>query len=103
MAIPQAQGRGIDGHDTRHADRAVFTVLPAATFERVRAIRRRVRLESGRLDGRCGKVAEAIQRELGWVSAGATCACWIGRSAGFTAGTSFRTAPSWMQPPTSSK
>jgi hypothetical protein len=34
--------------------------------ERVRAIRRRVRLESGRPDGRCGKVAEAIAAELGW-------------------------------------
>jgi hypothetical protein len=33
---------------------------------RVRAIRRRVRLASGRPDGRCGKVAEAIQAELGW-------------------------------------
>ncbi len=32
----------------------------------VRAIRRRVRLESGRSDGRCGKVSEAIEAELGW-------------------------------------
>jgi hypothetical protein len=35
-------------------------------IERVRAIRRRVRLASGRPDGRCGKVAEAIEAELGW-------------------------------------
>ena len=31
-----------------------------------RAVRRRVRLASGRSDGRCGKVAEAIALELGW-------------------------------------
>jgi hypothetical protein len=37
-----------------------------ADIERARAIRRRVRLASGRPDGRCGKVAEAIQAELGW-------------------------------------
>jgi hypothetical protein len=35
-------------------------------LEQVRCIRRRVRLESGRPDGRCGKVAEAIEAELGW-------------------------------------
>ncbi|HEY8742876.1 MAG TPA: hypothetical protein VIU62_07255 [Chloroflexota bacterium] len=35
-------------------------------FEQARAIRRRVRLASGRPDGRCGKVAEAIASELGW-------------------------------------
>jgi len=35
-------------------------------LERVRGIRRRVRLASGRPDGRCGKVAEAIQAALGW-------------------------------------
>lgn len=35
-------------------------------LDRVRAIRRRVRLASGRPDGRCGKVAEAIEAELGW-------------------------------------
>jgi hypothetical protein len=35
-------------------------------LERARAIRRRVRRESGRPDGRCGKVAEAIEAELGW-------------------------------------
>lgn len=29
-------------------------------------LRRRVRLASGRSDGRCGKVAEAIAAELGW-------------------------------------
>src|ERR671936_379107 len=38
----------------------------AEMIERLRAIRRRVRLESGRPDGRCGKVAEAIAAELGW-------------------------------------
>jgi hypothetical protein len=32
----------------------------------VRAIRRRVRLASGRPDGRCGKVSEEIEAELGW-------------------------------------
>jgi len=36
------------------------------TIEQVRAIRRRVRLASGRPDGRCGKVSEAIEAELGW-------------------------------------
>lgn len=35
-------------------------------LERVRAIRRRVRLASGRPDGRCGKVSEEIEAELGW-------------------------------------
>src|SRR5438876_6558871 len=35
-------------------------------LERVRAIRRRVRLASGRPDGRCAKVAEAMEAELGW-------------------------------------
>jgi hypothetical protein len=41
-------------------------IMRTADLERVRAIRRQVRLESGRPDGRCGKVAEAIQTELGW-------------------------------------
>jgi hypothetical protein len=42
-------------------------VLPAAVLDRLRVIRRRVRLESGRPhDGRCGKVAEAIEAALGW-------------------------------------
>jgi hypothetical protein len=41
-------------------------IVRAIDLERVRAIRRQVRLESGRSDGRCGKVAEAIQTELGW-------------------------------------
>ncbi|GEM_PF-2928750 len=35
-------------------------------IEQARAIRRRVRLASGRPDGRCGKVSEAIAAELGW-------------------------------------
>lgn len=35
-------------------------------LERVRGVRRRVRLACGRPDGRCGKVAEAIEAELGW-------------------------------------
>jgi hypothetical protein len=35
-------------------------------LEPVRGIRSRVRLASGRPDGRCGKVAEAIESELGW-------------------------------------
>jgi hypothetical protein len=34
-------------------------------IEQVRAIRQRVRLESMRPDGRCGKVSEAIEAELG--------------------------------------
>jgi hypothetical protein len=38
----------------------------ALDLEWVRAIRRRVRLASGRPDGRCGKVAEAIEEEMGW-------------------------------------
>jgi hypothetical protein len=42
------------------------SAIGPADLERVRAIRRRVRLESGRPDGRCGKVAEAIAAELGW-------------------------------------
>jgi hypothetical protein len=42
-------------------------IVRTADLERVRVIRRQVRLESGRPDGRCGKVAEAIQAELGWV------------------------------------
>jgi hypothetical protein len=46
--------------------KARSTVIISADLERVRAIRRRVRLESGRPDGRCGKVAEAIEAELGW-------------------------------------
>ena len=37
-----------------------------ADLERVRAIRRQMRLASGRPDGRCGQVAEALQTELGW-------------------------------------
>ena len=45
---------------------AYSSAISPADLERVRAIRRRVRLESGRPDGRCGKVAEAIQAELGW-------------------------------------
>lgn len=32
----------------------------------IHEIRRRVRIASGRSDGRCGKVAEAIESELGW-------------------------------------
>jgi len=47
-----------------------LSVLTPADLERVRAIRHRVRLESGRSDGRCGKVAEAIEAELGWAY------CW---------------------------
>src|SRR5690348_16366203 len=35
-------------------------------IERLRGIRRRVRLTSGRRDGRCAKVAEAIEAEVGW-------------------------------------
>lgn len=35
-------------------------------LDRALSIRRRVRLESGRPDGRCGKVSEAIAAELGW-------------------------------------
>ncbi|HEV7217196.1 MAG TPA: hypothetical protein VGP33_18965 [Chloroflexota bacterium] len=34
------------------------------------AIRRQVRLQSGRPDGRCGKVTEAIAAELGWAYRG---------------------------------
>ena len=49
---------------------ARLSVLTPADLERVRAIRHRVRLESGRSDGRCGKVAEAIEAELGWAY------CW---------------------------
>jgi hypothetical protein len=45
---------------------APSSVVSAAALERVRAIRRHVRLASGRSDGRCGKVAEAIEAELGW-------------------------------------
>jgi hypothetical protein len=41
-------------------------VVTAAEIEQAAAIRRRVRLASGRPDGRCGKVAEAIAAELGW-------------------------------------
>src|SRR5919197_4112700 len=41
-------------------------IMRTADLERVRAIRRQVRLASGRPDGRCGKVAEALQTELGW-------------------------------------
>ena len=41
-------------------------IMRTADLERVRAIRRQVRLESGRPDGRCGQVAEALQTELGW-------------------------------------
>lgn len=37
-----------------------------AAIEQARAIRRRVRLTSGRPDGRCGKVSEAIAAEMGW-------------------------------------
>ena len=40
-------------------------VTPADT-EQAFTIRRRVRLASGRPDGRCGKVSEAIAAELGW-------------------------------------
>ena len=40
--------------------------LPRHLLVRVLAIRRRVRLESVRPDGRCGKVSEAIAAELGW-------------------------------------
>src|SRR5438034_690309 len=46
------------------------SAISSTDLERVRAIRRRVRLASGRPDGRCGKVAEAIQAELGWAY------CW---------------------------
>lgn len=69
MVVPQAHGRGTDGNDVPLADRAVvagLAVLPAATLEQVRTTRRRVRLNSGRPDGRCGKVAEALRDELGW-------------------------------------
>lgn len=45
------------------ADRAIDS---ADEIEQARAIRRRVRLASGRPDGRCGKVSEAITAELGW-------------------------------------
>jgi hypothetical protein len=41
-------------------------VVFSLDLERVRAIRRCVRLANGRPDGRCGKVAEAVQAELGW-------------------------------------
>jgi hypothetical protein len=41
-------------------------ITSSAELEKAYAIRRRVRLESGRPDGRCGKVAEAIEAELGW-------------------------------------
>jgi hypothetical protein len=43
-----------------------YYVISSAELEEAHAIRRRVRLESGRPDGRCGKVAEAIEAELGW-------------------------------------
>jgi hypothetical protein len=43
-----------------------FDVISSAELAKARAIRRHVRLESGRPDGRCGKVAEAIEAELGW-------------------------------------
>jgi len=38
----------------------------SSDLERARAICRRVRLASGRPDGRCGKVAKAIAADLGW-------------------------------------
>lgn len=41
-------------------------IVHAVTLERVRAIRRQVRLASGRPDGRCAQVAAALQTELGW-------------------------------------
>lgn len=41
-------------------------MIATADLDEARAIRRRVRLASGRPDGRCGKVAEAIAAELGW-------------------------------------
>ena len=44
----------------------VAQLMEIEDLERLRAIRRHVRLESGRPDGRCGKVVEAIQAELGW-------------------------------------
>ena len=43
-----------------------YYAISSAELEKARAIRRRVRLESGRPDGRCAKVAEAIEVELGW-------------------------------------
>src|SRR5919198_2776811 len=43
-----------------------FDVIGPGELPKAHAIRRRVRLESGRPDGRCGKVAEAIAAELGW-------------------------------------
>jgi hypothetical protein len=42
------------------------SLVSSIDLERVREIRRRVRLESGRSDGRFGKVSEAIEAELGW-------------------------------------
>lgn len=42
-----------------------MTVTPTE-IEQALAIRRRVRLASGRPDGRCGKVSETIAAELGW-------------------------------------
>jgi hypothetical protein len=42
-----------------------YYAISSAELEKARAIRRRVRLESGRPDGRCAKVAEAIEVELG--------------------------------------
>lgn len=39
-------------------------------LDRVRAIRRRVRIETGKPDGRCGKVSEALAAELAWAY------CW---------------------------
>lgn len=35
--------------------------------ERIRTLRREVRLAADRLDGRCGAVSEALERELGLV------------------------------------
>src|ERR671932_709523 len=52
--------------DTPGEAEARSSMIGSADLEQVRAIRRRVRLASGRPDGRCGKVAEAIQAELGW-------------------------------------
>jgi hypothetical protein len=44
----------------------MVSLMEIEEIDQVLAIRSRVRRDSGRPDGRCGKVAEAIQAELGW-------------------------------------
>ncbi|MEZ4661425.1 MAG: hypothetical protein R2911_28070 [Caldilineaceae bacterium] len=47
---------------------------------------------SGRSDGRCGKVAEAIEAELDGPTVGVTYDCWTVKFVGFIAGTNCLTA-----------